>query len=169
MPRAAKIGIRMGEMMAFPAGQSPQQPADQDGGEDQNDFSFGTSVDADPFDDPIDKSVGDTCLRHENAEPCSEHDEQTDHCGGGGDRGGIGIVRETRVLTSQEEADDDAQEHAQIIALSKKSKHNEDDQREQRQERRGRDQSPITKFHKKFSFLFSFAYVQVITIYRSNT
>ena len=33
----------------------------------------------------------------------------------------------------------------------------------------GRDQSPITKFHKKFSFLFSFAYVQVITIYRSNT
>ena len=39
-------------MMA--AGQSPQQPADQDGGEDQDDFSFGTSVDADPFDDPID-------------------------------------------------------------------------------------------------------------------
>lgn len=111
----------------------------------------------------------DTCLRHENAEPCSEHDEQTDHCGGGGDRGGIGIGQGNQVLTSQEEADDDAQEHAQIIALSKKSKHNEDDQREQRQERRGRDQSPITKFHKKFSFLFSFAYVQVITIYRSNT
>ena len=112
--------------------------------------------------------MGDTCLRHENAEPCSEHDEQTDHCGGG-DRGGIGIGQGNQVLTSQEEADDDAQEHAQIIALSKKSKHNEDDQREQRQERRGRDQSPITKFHKKFSFLFSFAYVQVITIYRSNT